>query len=154
MYKNFYGYQNGNVETKYTIEYIDDEKTWEKFLKSNKINCSYEPWELFTVREYDNIEDAIYFFTVKGTHKDTRLIQLTESVYYNGTLILENPLELPSGLFYGIARNVNKDMQKRLIQISNDYENVSRLVEHYKNFLKKYHAEEQFKTYLKEQEEK
>lgn len=154
MHKNFYGYQKGNVETKYTIEYIDDEKTWEKFLKSNKINCSYEPWELFTVREYDNIEDAIYFFTVKGTCKDTRLIQLTESVYYNGTLILENPLELPSGLFTSMAKNINEDMRERLIGISNEYENLLNTMEHYKSFIKEYHAEEQFKVWLKEKEEK
>ena len=28
MHKNFYGYQKGNVETLYTVEFIDDPKTW------------------------------------------------------------------------------------------------------------------------------
>ena len=36
MHKNFYGYEKGNVETRYEIEFIDDPKTWERFLKSQK----------------------------------------------------------------------------------------------------------------------
>ena len=154
MHKNFYGYEKGNVETHYTIEFIDDPKTWERFLKADNINNSYEPWELFTVKEYDNITDAIRFFIVKGSHEGTYLIQMMENIYYNGELILENPVEFSDDLYTAIAINVNKDIQERLVKISNAYESILQLIEHYKNFLKKYHAEEQFKTYLKEQEEK
>lgn len=152
MYKGFYGYQKGSVETKYEIEYIDDPKTWEKFLKADNINSSYEPWELFNVKEYDNIKEAIGFFTSKATHKHTYFLQLTESIYYNGTLILENPLDVPDGFYTYISRNINEDMRERLISLSNKYEDLKELAEHYKTFIKKYHAEETFKEYLKEQE--
>ena len=152
MYKGFYGYQSGNVETKYTIEYIDDEKTWEKFIESDKIDRSCEPWELFNIKEYDNIKEAIGFFTSKATHKDTYFLQLTESIYYNGTLILENPLEVPDGFYACIARNINEDMREKLTGLSNRYEKLKELVEYYNAFVEKYHAEEAFKEYLKSQE--
>ena len=29
MHKNFYGYEKGNVETRYNVEFIDDPKTWD-----------------------------------------------------------------------------------------------------------------------------
>ena len=154
MHKNFYGYQSGKVETKYIIEYIDDEKTWNKFLKvtGSGYDGTVEPWELFTAREYDNITEAIKFFIIKGTHEKTYLIQMTENIYYNEELILENPVEFADGLHTAIAENINDDLRKRLIKCSYECENLQAMTEHYRNFIQKYHAEEQFKEYLKEQE--
>ena len=51
MHKDFYGWQDGNVDTKYSIEYIDDPETWEKFLKANEGKYSCEPWELFQKKD-------------------------------------------------------------------------------------------------------
>ena len=155
MHKNFYGYQSGNVGTKYTIEYIDDEKTWNKFLKvtGSGYDGTVEPRELFTAREYDNITEAIKFFIIKGTHEKTYLIQMTENIYYNEELILENPVEFSNGLHTAIAMNVNEDLRKRLIKCSKECENLQTITKHYRNFIQKYHAEEQFKEYFKEHEE-
>ena len=60
MHKNFYGYQKGNVETLYTVEYIDDQKTWEQFLDvtGSGYDGTVEPWELYKKRTYDNVRDV------------------------------------------------------------------------------------------------
>lgn len=155
MHKNFYGYQSGKVETKYIVEYIDDEKTWNKFLSvtGNGYDGTIEPWELFTIKEYDDITEAINFFVVKGSHEKTYHIQMMENIYHNEKLILENPVEFSNGLHTAIAMNVNEDLRKRLIKCSNEWKKLQAITEHYKNFIQKYHAEEQFKEFLKEQEE-
>ncbi len=62
MYNGFYGWSleavgKGTVETKYQVEYIFDKKTWEKFLKTEDI-------ELYSKKEYDNIENALSFYMV------------------------------------------------------------------------------------------
>lgn len=150
MHKDFYGYQKGNVETKYIIEYIDDEKTWKKFLKANEKNSSFEPWELFTVREYDNITEAIRFFIIKGSHEGNYIIQMTENIYYNDELILENPVEFPDDLYTLMAQNINEDMRKRLIKCEKEYNSLQQLTEQYDGFIKKYHAEESFRKWKEE----
>ena len=155
MHKNFYGYQSGKVETKYIIEYIDDEEIWNKFL--NVTGSGYygivEPWKLFTTKEYDNITEAINFFIVKGSHEKTYHIQMVENIYHNEELILENPVEFSNGLHTAMAMNVNEDLRKRLIRCSEECDNLHTIAKRYENFIQKYHAKEQFEEYLKEQEE-
>ena len=51
MHKNFYGYQKGNVETRYNVEFIDDPKTWKQFQKSQKVGSDIEPWEIFKKKD-------------------------------------------------------------------------------------------------------
>ena len=60
MYKDFIGWSlenigKGTVETKYTVEYVNDKKVWDKFLQTEDI-------ELFSKREYDNIAEALTFY--------------------------------------------------------------------------------------------
>ena len=60
MHEGFFGWSlenvsKGTVETKYIIESITDEKTWNKFLKTEDI-------DLYTKREYDNIENALEYY--------------------------------------------------------------------------------------------
>ena len=151
MHKNFIGWQDGNVETKYIIEYIDDSNTWDKFIKaSEKGNCNYEPWELYNKKEYDNITDAINFFITKATHKDTFTIKMTENIYYNGNLILENPAEIHDMLYHNLGKNINDDMLNCLNKSQQELEGLYKMKALYENFIKKYHAEDSFKKYVAE----
>ena len=150
MHKNFIGWQNGNVETKYIIEYIDDSNTWDKFIKASECHCSYEPWELYTKKEYDNITDAINFFIIKATHKDTFTIKMTENIYYNGKLILENPAEIHDMLYHNLGKNINDDMLNCLNKSQQELEGLYKMKALYENFIKKYHAEDSFKKYVDE----
>lgn len=147
MHKDFYGWQDGNVDTKYSIEYIDDPETWEKFLKANEGKYSCEPWELFQKKEYDNISEAINFFIVKATHKDTYIIHMMESVYYNGKLILENPVEISGSLYFKLGRNINDDMLQRMKASEKENARLRGTLNQYENFVKKYHAEKQFQEF-------
>lgn len=69
MYKSFIGYakEPEKTETKYIIEYIADNKTWDKFCNASE-NYRLMPdgqrdWEDFcTTKVFDNIEDALSFY--------------------------------------------------------------------------------------------
>ena len=65
MHKNFYGYEKGNVETRYEIEFIDDPETWKQFQKAQERNSTIEPWEVFKKKEFDNVSEAITFYILK-----------------------------------------------------------------------------------------
>ena len=150
MHKDFIGWQDGNVETKYIIEYIDDFKTWDKFVKASESHCNYEPWELYSKKEYDNITDAINFFITKTTHKDTFTIKMTENIYYNGNLILENPAEIHDMLYHNLGKNINEDMLACLNKSQRELEALHKMQVLYESFIKKYHAEDSFKNYIDE----
>lgn len=50
MHKNFYGYQKGNVETLYTVEYIDDllekeNEQYRAFLKEYHAEETFKNWK-------------------------------------------------------------------------------------------------------------
>ena len=86
MHKNFYGYQKGNVETLYTVEFIDDPKTWKQFLSvtGNGYDGTIEPWELYKKKDFDNISEAISFYMLKYMIDSTYHIAMWEQIFYNG----------------------------------------------------------------------
>lgn len=112
MYKDFYGWSleninAGTVETKYTVEYINDKKTWKKFDKTEDI-------ELYSKREYDNISDAITFYLTWFISDKCYDIKLWEQIYVNGEMVLEQLIEPESTLKYNLWMQVDRDMKDRM----------------------------------------
>ena len=152
MHKNVYGYENGNVETHYEIEFIDDLETWERFQKSQKVGSDTEPWEVFKKKDFDNISEAISFYMLKYMHDSTYHIAMWEQVFYNGEMILENPIEPESTFAYSMRTNINSDLEKENTRLSDSNEALIKELELYKEFIKQYHAEETFKKWKEERQ--
>lgn len=112
MHKDFLGWSleninAGTVETKYTVEYINDKRTWEKFDKTEDI-------ELYTKREYDNISDAITFYLTWFVSDQCYDIKLWEQIFVNGEMVLEQPIEPQGCIGYNIRMQIDRDMNNRM----------------------------------------
>lgn len=152
MHKNFYGYEKWNVETRYEIEFIDDPVTWKQFQKAQERSSTIEPWEVFKKKDFDNISEAISFYMLKYMLDSTYHIAMWEQVFYNGEMILENPIEPENAFAYRMRTIINSNLKKENERLSNDNEVLGKELEIYKEFIKKYHAEETFKEWKEERQ--
>lgn len=122
MYKNFIGYakEPEKTETKYVIEYIGDDNTWNKFCNASE-NYRLMPdgqreWEDFcTTKEFDNIEDALTFYmSVFIDYGFKYWVKMWQQIYFNGEMILEEWIE-PKGCVVNLMRmRIDKEMQEDL----------------------------------------
>ena len=150
MHKNFYGYENGNVETHYEIEFIDDPATWKQFQKAQERSSTIEPWEVFKKKNFDNISEAISFYMLKYMLDSTYHIAMWEQIFYNGEMILENPIEPENTFAYRMRTIINSDLEKENMRLSESNEALIKELELYQKFLKEYHAEENFRKWKEE----
>lgn len=123
MNKNFIGWSLENinagiVETKYTVEYINDKKTWEKFDKTEDI-------DLYSKREYDNISDAITFYLTWFISDQCYYIKLWEQIFVNGEMILEQSIDSNSTLIDSMRWQIDKEMRNRIYQTENTIKEIS-----------------------------
>lgn len=153
MHKNFYGYEKGNVETRYNVEYIDDPKTWKKFLditEGSGYDGTIEPWELYKKRTYDNVADALAFYLVRYIQENTYDIKLYEEVRVDGETVLEQNIEPSATTKWNLRKSVNDNLDRRNEYLENENDLLEKENEQYRAFLKEYHAEETFKNWKKE----
>lgn len=125
MHENFYGWSleninAGTVETKYTVEYINDKKTWEKFDKTEDI-------ELYSKREYDNISEALTFYMTWFISDQCYDIKLWEQVFVNGEMVLEQMIEPQGNVIYNMRTQIDRDMKDNLYK--DDFGNTARISE-------------------------
>lgn len=149
MHKGFYGYQRGKVETRYTVEYIDDEPSWNLFLKAQRTDNDIEPWETYKKRVYDNISEAMSFFVVKYMHEGTYDIQMREEISLDGEVILEQHIEPMPTFAYCLRKVVNDDLLKQYEKLLKSYEADEMEISYYRRFIRHYHAEKMFKQWEK-----
>lgn len=150
MHKNFYGYENGNVETHYEIEFIDDPATWKQFQKAQERSSTIEPWEVFKKKNFDNISEAISFYMLKYMLDSTYHIAMWEQIFYNGEMILENPIEPENTFAYRMRTIINSSLEKENKRLSDNNTALIKELDLYKEFIKKYHAEESFRKWKEE----
>ncbi len=100
------------METKYIVEYINDEKTWEKF-------CKTEDIDLYSKKEYDNISEAISFYLTWFISDKCYDIKLWEQIFVNGEMVLEQMIEPENTLMYYLRMQVNRDMANKMYSAEN-----------------------------------
>ena len=133
MFKGFYGWSlenvnKGTVETKYIIEYINDKKTWNKFLKSD------DP-DLYNKKEYDNISDALTFYFTWYINENCYDIKMWEQVFVNGEMVLEQIIETASTCKFSMRQSINREMENRMREAERRAEELEKSNEVYKKFL-------------------
>lgn len=147
MHKNFIGWSleninAGTVETKYTVEYINDEKTWEKFNKTEDI-------ELYSKREYNNISDAITFYLTWFISDKCYDIKLWEQVFVNGEMVLEQPIEPQGCISCNMRMQIDRDMNNRMHQAENSVKEFEKQNNILMDFIKCIKGEDMLNEFIK-----
>lgn len=123
MYKGFWGWSlensgSGTVDTKYTIEYVDNAKTWERICyiddHYSEIEKCQESWELYSKLEFDNVTEALTCYMTKLVSDKCYDIKMLEQVFVNGDMVLEQYIEPKSTLRYSMRTAVNYEMEVRM----------------------------------------
>ena len=154
MHKDFWGWSlenigKGTVETKYIIESITDDKTWNKFLKT-------EDLDLYTKKEYDNIENAMEYYLCWYVSEKCCDIKLWEQIFVDGEIVLEQMIVPNSTCKSVMRRSIDREMKDRMEQAESKAEELECSNELYKGFLKAMgkQFEEAFKEYCKNETRK
>lgn len=146
MHKDFYGWSlenvgKGTVETKYTVEYINDKKTWDKMCYTVEHYCEIdprkEPWEFYSKREYDNIAEALRFYMVGYVSEKFYDIKLWEEIYVNGEMVLEQMIEPECTTQCCMRESLNMEMENRMRNAEKMSVELKKENELYKGFLKR-----------------
>lgn len=151
MHKNFYGWSlesvhEGTVDTKYTVEYINDSKI------ADELERSGDP-ALYNKREFDNADEAFTYY-LRWYMDDTCIIlNLWETIYVNNEMVLEQRIE-PVGYTKNVMREiVSKEMKMRMGTAEEEAERLKTSNELYKKFIDKFNAKEMFKEFVKQEME-
>lgn len=152
MYKDFIGWSlesvnKGKVDTKYLIEYINDKKTWDKFVKTEDPN-------LYSKKEYDNIADALTFYLTWFVSDDCYDIKMWQQIFVDGEMILEEFIE-PKGTVKNYMRHsIDKKMKIRMERSEIKAEEFQKSNSLYKGFMKRMgeQFEDLFKEYMRMEE--
>lgn len=146
MHKDFLGWSleninAGTVETKYTVEYINDKKTWEKFDRTGD-------FELYSKREYNNISEAITFYLTWFVSDQCYDIKLWEKIFVNGEMVLEQPIEPQGCISYNIRMQIDRDMNNRMYIAERKVEEVEKTNKLLESFIKCIDKEGMLKEYI------
>lgn len=154
MHKDFWGWSlenvgKGTVETKYLIESITDEKTWNKFLKT-------EDLDLYTKKEYDNIENAMEYYLCWYVNENCYDIKLLEQIFVNGEMVLEQMIVPNSTCKSVMMRSIDREMKDRMNKAESKVEELERSNTLANGFIKAMgkQFEEAFKEYCKNETRK
>lgn len=154
MYKDFIGWSlenvgKGTVETKYVIEYVNDKKVWDRFLRTEDI-------ELFSKREYDNIAEALTFYLTWYVNENCFYIQLWEQIYVNGEMILEEMIEPEGNMKYHLRNSIDREMRDRVYKSEMKLAELEKANGLYRAFIKMLgqRFEDMFYEYAKQEESK
>lgn len=151
MYKDFIGWSlenvgKGTVETKYVIEYVNDKKVWDRFLRTEDI-------DLFSKREYDNIAEALTFYLTWYVNENCFHIQLWQEIYVNGEMVLEEIIEPEGSMKYHLRNSINREMNDRIGRAELKTDELERENNLYKGFIKALgqQSEDMFYEYVKQE---
>lgn len=154
MHEGFFGWSlenvsKGTVETKYVIESITDDKTWNKFLKT-------EDLDLYTKKEYDNIENAMEYYLCWYVSENCYDIKLWEQIFVDGEMVLEQMIVPNSTCKSVMRRSIDREMKDRMEQAESKVEELERSNTLANGFIKAMgkQFEEAFKEYCKNETRK
>lgn len=154
MHEGFFGWSlenigKGTVETKYIIESITDDKTWNKFLKT-------EDLDLYTKKEYDNIENAMEYYLCWYVNENCYDIKLLEQIFVNGEMVLEQMIVPNSTCKSVMMRSIDREMKDRMNKAESKVEELERSNTLANGFIKAMgkQFEEAFKEYCKNETRK
>lgn len=158
MYKDFLGWSleninAGTVETKYTVEYVNDKKTWDKINYIDDHYCEIEPrkesYELYSKREFNNVSEALNFYLTWFVSEDCYYIQLWEQIFVNGEMVLEQMMEPTSTTLFSMRTAINRETANRMYKAEKQAEEIMKENKLLYDFISFINREEMLDEYIK-----
>lgn len=116
-------YEN-RLETRYAVEYIDNQKDMD-YVCSGKIDNG-EPYERYKKRSYDCIDNAMSFYMVSLFNPIMLDIKLSEEILLDGEIIRESYIEPDSTLCNTLKELINKNMYEDARKANDEVETVEK----------------------------
>ena len=136
-----------DIETKYTVEVVDDKKDWD-YICNGAFNHG-EPWERYKKHVFYSLDKAMSLYLALSFSDKVYDIKLFEQIVLNGEIIRESYLELDSSLLYSIRGQINKDMCDQLYRLKDRAAEQEAMLHKHDEFLRKYpHVNDGFKRFL------
>lgn len=136
-----------DIETKYTVEVVDDKKDWDYIC--NGVFNHGEPWERYKKHVFSSLDKAMSLYLALSFSDKVYDIKLFEQIVLNGEIIRESYLELDSSLLYSIRGQINKDMCDQLYRLKDRAAEQEAMLHKHDDFLRKYpHVNDGFKRFL------
>lgn len=103
--------KNGmDLETKISVEYVFDPRV----ISTLEADNHPAPWELYEVKEFDNLDEAVAFFLPLWFNPKCYDPKMFIQTLLNGDVVQESYLELANTVPWTISNLVDKDRQERL----------------------------------------
>lgn len=144
-----------NLRINYHIEFINDEKTWNKFVKATESLIaphSDAPWELYDIKDFDTFEKALEFYMVWYISDKCFDIKMWEQIFMDDEMIYEEYCEPHCCTKSEMRRMLDKGTYDRLCNFDRRTAELERSNELMTGFIKRMgkQFEEMFNQYLKE----
>jgi hypothetical protein len=148
MYKK----ANVNLITRYTIEYLDNEKDLD-YVNSGRIDKG-EPSDRYKTKQFDNMDDALSLYMVWLVNDRIYDIKLFEQILLDNEIVRESYIEPKNTTAYSLKTAINKGLYDNLGKAEKQVETLETENNLYKQFMKQYNTEKTFFEYAKQNQKK
>ena len=136
-----------NLVTRYTVEYIDNQKDLDYI--NNGIYKHGEPWERYKTKQFDNMDQALSLYMVYYVNDTILDIKLFEEIILDNETIRESYIEPKSTTSYSMKTFINKNLYKQNDENLKQLDNLETENNLYKQFIKQYNSEKLFNEFIK-----
>jgi hypothetical protein len=132
-----------NLRVRYRIEYIDNKHDWDMSEKAIQRCSDSEPWELYTVKIYDDPGTALYFYTsylirsYPPYDEMNRIydVKMWMEIYNGDEMIYEQYIEPESTYRYSMTQLLNVEMRKQIKAQRRQISKSSNVIRRYEEFI-------------------
>lgn len=153
------GFPENKIYTRYVIEIVNDAKTWDKFCKvveSPVGKYGVEPWELYTVKDFDSLEDALTYYMVWYVSENCYDIKMWECVCKGEEVLSEEYVEPASTTKWNMRNNIDREMNSRMMNAEREMRELEKSNKLMDGFIKVLGNQytEMFKEYCEREEKR
>jgi hypothetical protein len=141
-----------NLITRYTIEYIDNEKDLD-YVNSGRIDKG-EPSDRCKTKQFNNLDDAMSLYIVWLVNDRILDMKLFEEIILDNETIRESYIELKNTISYSLKTVINKNLYDNNVKNETKIETLETENRLYKQFIDSVHADKMFLEYAKQNAEK
>lgn len=143
-----------NVDVRYTVEYIDNQKDWNYVCSGS--NKNGEPGDRYKVKHFSNLDEAMTSYLVgffcmcsEGqTHNTIYDVKLFEQVLLDGEVVRESWIEPSPTVLHSLHQTFGVEHTNELYNLRRQKQSQIEMLGKYEAFIKAYHAEENFKKFV------
>lgn len=144
-------YTNNNyknrLETRYTLEYIDNQKDMD-FVCSGKISDK-EPWERYKKKIYTDLDSAMSAYIIYHLNDNIYFCQLLEEIILEGETIRESYIEWDSSIDSTICKILQTDAEEEIKKVNNEIDVLEKSCYLMKQFCAQPYVKTEYDKFIK-----